>query len=639
LEQIIKKYPWLLNVKNIALLILVVSGLYYFISVSTEEAKKDLSDIFSEEKQDTTEINDVLATGYDFELVVENGKKNQLYGRVWQLESGKVEQGSDSNENIAKEIKILRIFKKDELNLIATGDEAVYNENNEELRMQGNIHIESEDGTTILETDTLIWHENSKELSCPKPVEIWIDDNHILADMMFSDKDMEKIDFLGRVSSYLTGFERENLATREGWVDWEDVKPKGERDENDLINVESEYLHYDKVRKYLECYPYIPHEIQKRYQLYLTRQEFQPEFALKFQSSFERFEGKKDTETQEGEKFIPEVAKQTGMEGFEGIFGENKLNTDKTLADKETEARKQAEAKAEELVRNRPRRASPIDEPFPGKFPERLEKQVYCWKQNKKIFSNRLDVDLKAKILKPRFDVYVWAFDVKHEIKKKHDRENEDPSKFMKAIANETTEMFGDYINMKWDTDFIEAWGGIEVRQKDKFFKSENMIYSDQLGLMQADGDVYMEQLDGAWLEREGLLEDMTDEDAKKHVKKPTEMTSDAMISFDEKDYVYMIGNVWVKQEDQNIISDEGEYSDEEDIMIFSGHVRFRNKDGERLDSDSLTIHTEDNRYIAEGTVTVRSLVPEEYEDDINQLEEEEGKTENKESQVEEKKQ
>lgn len=613
MDELIKKYPWVLTLKNTVIGLAIIAGLAYFITISASEAKKDLKDIFAEEKSDVTLVEDVLATGYDFEEVIEEGVKTQLFGKVWELESRIVEEGSDGSKSVAKEIKVLRIYKKGELNLIGVGDQAEYNKNRDELKMYGNVHVESEDGSTILNTETLIWSDakDNKQMSCPEPVELWIDDNHILADMMFSDKDLERIDFLGRVSMFNIGIERENFMTREGWIDFEDVKTEGERDPDDVINVECEYIHYDKIEKYMECYPHVPHRVKKRHRSYLKREDFKPAVPFKYQQP--------QDETKE-DGLIPESIRTTGMEGFESIFdtdGEETSSEEKDIEEKEPSENKKKEIE----LPDRELRASPVPEPFPGKFPDRLARQVYCWKQDKKIFSNRLDINLKQKMLKPRFDVYIWAFKMEKEIKKKHEKKNEAPSKTVKALAKETTEIFGDFMNVYWKTDFIDAWGGIEIRQKEKYFTSKNMVYSDELGIMQADGDVFMEQLDGEWLEREGLLEDMTDEDAKEHAKKPTEITADAMISYDDEDYVYMIGNVYIKQEDQNIVSNEGEFSDFDDLMVFWGNVKYRNKDGERLNADKLTLYTEENRYIAEGAVIARSLVPEEYEDDLREME------------------
>lgn len=625
MDDIIRKYPWIISARNSLIGLAVVLALGYFIFVSAREARKDLSNIFSEEKSQVTLVSDVLATGYDYETDDKSDGNEQLFGRVWELESGQVEESQDGRDSIAKEIKILRVFKKDVLNLLGNGDTAEYNKDRQELKMTGNVHLVSEDKTTTLDTSILIWRDIDKELSCPEPVDIWVEDNHILAEMMFSDKDMENIDFLGRVSMHIVGIDKENFMTKEGWIDYEDVRQEGDRDPDDMINVECEYMHYDKIEKRMECYPYIPHPIRKKYHFYLQREEFKSGVDLKFQGE--------DKSKEELPDYM-KIAESTGLEGFEGVV---KPDKDKTSTDKTTQpdnATKKpdsvpSDANAEETnpsdKAETPRRiASPDPEPYPGMFPDRLERQVYCWKQKKKIYSNKLDINLKDKILKPRFDVYVWAFDLKKEVQKKHDQQNENPSKMMNAVAKETTEVFGDFMDIMWKQNFMEAWGGVEIRQKDKYFTTENMVYSDVLALLQADGNVYMNQLDGEWLEREGLLEDMTDEEAMEDAKKPVEIRSDGMISYDKSDYIFMTGNVHIRQKDQNIIADEGEYSDEDDMMVLTGNVKFRSEDGERLDADKLTIYTEENKYIAEGAVKVRSLVPEEYEDDLQELDDEE---------------
>jgi len=622
MDAVIKKYPWIISAKNVLIGLIIVGALGYFVVVSAREAKKDLTDIFSEEKTDVTLVSDVLATGYDFETENENGEGIDLYGRVWELESGIVEEGEDGNESIAREIKILRIYKENELNLLGVGDEARHYKNREELKMYGNVHIVSEDDSTTLDTETLIWREAKKEMSCPEPVELWIEDNHIFAEMMFSDKDMEKIDFLGRVSMHIVGIEKENFMTKEGYIDYEDVRQEGERDPDDVINVECEYMHYDKIEKRMECYPYIPHFIRKNYHFYLKRDEFKSAVPFRYQGVDTLKENVPELEDAGKSECVTEI-EEAIIEDENPVDAVESDVQDEIVESLEEDKSDEENPPLEESTEEKSERriASPDPEPFPGMFPDRLIRQVYCWKQNKKIYSNHLDINLKKKLLKPRFDVYIWAFDMNKEIKKKHDKEGENPSKTAKAIAKETTEIFGDFMNVYWKKDFVDAWGGVEIRQKDKYFNSVNMVYTDEIGLMQADGDVYLNQIDGEWLEREGLLEDMTDEEAKEDAKKPTEIFSDGMISYDDRDYVYMIGNVHILQDDQNIISDEGEFSDKDDFMVLWGNVRYRSEDGERLNADKLTIYTEENRYIAEGTAWVRSLVPEKYEDDLEELE------------------
>jgi len=631
MEELIKKYPWIIATKNLAIGVVVLGGLVYFTIISANEAKKNLQDIFTEEKSDITLVEDVLATGYEFDEKNKLSNNRQLFSQIWELESKTVEQKADSGENIAKQIEVLKIYKEGRLNILGYGDEASYNKEREELKMTGNVRLESEDGTTKMTTDILIWRDKQKEFSCPKPVDIRIDDNHVLSDMLFGDKDMERIDFLGRVSMYVVGVEKENFLTKEGYIDLEEVKIEGERDPDDVINIECEYVHYDKTEKYMECYPYIPHTIRKKYQFYLREEEFQPLSPLKYQPRTE--EGEKKEEAQGEElKFLPEDAKSTGLEGFEDVFKNkdasgNILKESQSSNEKKSSDGKSSPEEGEETAR---RRASIDPEPFPGMFPERLKNQVYCWKQNKKIFSNRLDIELKKNLLKPRFDAYIWAFDFSKETMKKFEKQGEEPSKTLKALSKSTTEIFGDFINVFWKTDFIDSWGGVEVRQKEKLFTCENMVYSDDLGVLQADGDVFIEQFDGAWLEKEGLLEDVTDEKAKEDAKKPTKIWSDAMISYDEQDYIYMTGDVYFKQEEQNMIADEGEFSDEDDILILTGNVRYRNKDGERIDADKMTIYTEENRYIAEGTAVGRSLIPEKYEKEIKEVEKEKGESKSK---------
>ena len=583
-------------------------------------------------------VNEVVATGYAFDEKDKDTNPEQYFSQIWELESKVVEQSSETGENIAKEIKVLKVYKEGKLNLYVNGDEAIYNKDRGELRMKGHVHLESADGSTKMDTELLIWQDSQKEFSCPQPIDVWIENNHVLADMIFADKDMERIDFLGRVSMYITGIQKENLLTREGYIDLEDVKSEGKRNPDDVINVECGYMHYDKTEKSMGCYPEVPHTIHKKYQLYLREEEYQPKVPLKFQGGAAAGRDEKPEEIKPGEKYVPESAKSTGLEGFEGVFNKGLKNEKKPLtsqngvglinaAPSETKTPKQESAsKPVEVKKEEGKKASPDEEPFPGKFPDRLARQVYCWKQNKKIFSNRLDIDLKKNTMKPRFDVYIWAFNFSSEAKKKYEKQKEEPSKTIKALAKDTSEIYGDFMNVYWKTDFIEAWGGIEVRQKEKFFKCDNMVYSDELAVLQADGNVYMDQLDGKWLDREGLLEDVTDEKAKEDAKKPMEIWSDAMISYDQKHYVYMTGDVYLKQKTQNAIADEAEFSDDDDMLILKGNVRYRNKDGERIDADRMTIYTEKNLYLAEGAVEGRALIPEKYEKELKKVEEDKGK-------------
>ncbi len=250
------RYTWknqlLMGLRNFAVLGGVIVLLGYLIIISGEAAKQELEELFVEEKRTITHIDEPVVYGY------EDGAK------VWELRSEVAETEKETDSSELSRIYELILFKGGEENILIRGDHGDWDKPREKLTLTGNVVVESADGTTILFTEKLIWEERNSVLSCPVPVDFWVEDNHFIANSLYSDDDMATIDFVGDVVMFVVGLEGENFVTREGDFPIEDVE--GE-EKGDGMNVLAEYVHYDKGDRLCYCYPYIPLSIRSEHNL------------------------------------------------------------------------------------------------------------------------------------------------------------------------------------------------------------------------------------------------------------------------------------------------------------------------------------------------------------------------------------
>lgn len=249
------RYTWknqlLIGVRSFAIAAAVILVLIYLVVTSGQAAKREL-ETFVEEKKTVTIVDEPVVYGY------ENGAK------VWELRSEVARQEKETESSDLTRIYELILFKGGEENVIIRGDHGEWDKPHERLTLTGNVEVESADGTTWLDTEKLTWEEEKKVLSCPVPVDFRVEDNHIVANSLYSDDDLVTIDFIGKVEMFIVGLEGENFVTREGEFPIEEVE--GEEKSNGM-NVLASYVHYDKGDRACQCYPYIPLNVRSLHNL------------------------------------------------------------------------------------------------------------------------------------------------------------------------------------------------------------------------------------------------------------------------------------------------------------------------------------------------------------------------------------
>ncbi len=250
------RYTWknqlLITLRNFAVIGAIVLVLGYLIVISGEAARQELEELFVEEKRTITRIDEPVVYGY------EEGAK------IWELRSQVAEQEKETESSELTRIYELILFKGGEENVLIRGDQGEWDKPREKLTLFGDVEVESADGTTLLTTDRLIWEERTKTLSCPGDVDFWVEDNHIIANSLYSDDDLATIDFVGDVTMFVVGLEGENFVTREGDFPIEDIE--GEQ-RGDGMNVLAEYVHYDKGDRLCLCFSYIPLRVRNMHNL------------------------------------------------------------------------------------------------------------------------------------------------------------------------------------------------------------------------------------------------------------------------------------------------------------------------------------------------------------------------------------
>jgi len=250
------RYTWknqlLITLRNLAVAGIVILVLGYLIVVSGQAARKELKELFVEERRTITRVDEPVVYGY------EDGAK------VWELRSEIAEQEKETESSELTRIYELVLFKGGEENILIRGDQGDWDKPREKLTLSGNVMVESADGTTTLRTEKLIWEERTKTLACPVFVDFWVEDNHITSKSLYSDDDLATIDFVGDVDMFVVGLEGENFVTREGDFPIEEIE--GEK-QGDGMNVLAEYVHYDKGDRICQCYPNIPLRVRNAHNL------------------------------------------------------------------------------------------------------------------------------------------------------------------------------------------------------------------------------------------------------------------------------------------------------------------------------------------------------------------------------------
>jgi len=544
--DLFRRHPWLLGLRSGALAFAIIGGLTYLIWLSTIRSQEQLKTVFTEDRSDISEVEGLRAVGYDDK------------GKTWEVFSLKATRMSDTKQNLIEDLQELHIFKDGQINLTGQADRAEYENARKILHLYDNVSLVDREQSTKLLTNHLTWYENTEELRCPTSVDMRIEDNHIIADSLYADRDLIHMEFIGNVRMYLRGVEKPNLLTREGILDPEDAEAP-EEDNKDGLWVAAAYVQYDKETRKATCFPYIPANAKRKWKI----DEFD--------------------------------------------FPSQRLNQIDPAAG---DILQQQVDSVEEYLNSGEKKAEEIDVLFGPKIPEplieRRDRQVFAWQKTKRLFSDRLDIDMKAKRLDPRRDVLFFAESLE-------DRVQSDAKKAAKAIAKETTSLYGEQMRVYWKTGLVEAWDGVEAVQKDKRLTADYIINQDKIGVMQADGHVVIHQASGDWMASAGLLDDVTEEKARTDARKPTTIYCDAAMSYTEPGYLYCVGNVKVVQVEQRAWADIGEYHDTDEWLTLTGHVDYSNSKGEQIDADELKMFMDIERYeIYQGRKVVLEM-PEKY--------------------------
>ncbi len=583
---------------------LAIFGLIgWLIWVSTLKAAEVKEKTFGEgEDFEKTEIDQPIAYGY---------REGAL---LWRMTGLKAIEIKETQKSTVNRIYRMTFYKEGEPNLHASGDTGYWDKSREKLILRGNVVCESEDGTTILRTEEMIWYEKTENIKCPKPIDLWVEDNHITADALFSDKDLVVLDFVSNVKLFVVGLEGESFITKEEVFPVETVEERKKAKKG--LTVECEYLFYNKDTKYIRCYPNVPKTVVSKYRLGGSTQV--PQYDLAVDPDTGRIQWKQ-IPTDPGDKFTEstfEIKDGNELENFEvEDIGESlgweepggMTEAERIQLESETEAPDDSGVESgggigQMLIQ------SP-DEYVPGRIFAHQEKK------RKKIWCDFMEIFLDEKKIKSRGDVRFEARDLK-------DEERPPRGKVGKAIQSSYTWVDANYMNYFWDDEIVDAWGDVHGWQDEKDFSSANMTYSDILGIMVLFEDVVVKQIAGMWLEEHEILEDIEDEDARDDAQKPTTVFSNTALSYTESDWSFGWGDVLFEQKEQKIRGRRVEYDDSSETMVMYEDVQFKNEDGEWMLADKLTMDFYLEQYIVEGAQSqVRMLVPEEYRDDLDEWE------------------
>ncbi|MFH1676361.1 MAG: LPS export ABC transporter periplasmic protein LptC [bacterium] len=246
---------------------------------------------------------------------------------------------------------------------------------------------------------------------------------------------------------------------------------------------------------------------------------------------------------------------------------------------------------------------------------------VFCYRKNKKFWCEQLKINLGDHKMNATGHVDARFSNLKEASK-------EPPkSKAGKAVQESPTQIIGNYLVHNWETNVSEGYGRILAMQPEKDIEADNVIYYEDSDVIHAWGDVIVHQFGGEWLVKSGAIEDIKDKRAKEDARKPSVITSDAMLSYNKR-VSWAVGDVVFRQEKQTIKSDRAQYEDGTEILVMAGKVKYDSKDGEHISSALLTMDLYVEEYIAEGNVIARNKTPEEYRKNISEQREKEPKPE-----------
>lgn len=661
------RYQFLQGLKNIAILGAITILLIYLIIISSQAAKKKMETIVSQEKSEISQIDEPVVYGY------ENGAK------IWELRSEVARQDKRTESSELTRIYQLILYKGGDENVIIRGDQGTWDKQHEQLILTSNVQVESADGTTTLTTDHLIWQEESKTLSCPAPVDFWVENNHILANSLYSSDDLATIDFIGNVRMFAIGLKGENFITREGDLPIEAIEGEPE---GDGIYVISEYMHYDKAEKKCNCLPAIPYKIRVKYNIDeqgLPLKKENPEFImnpaglLKDPHYIEALQKSIQTMdlTPEQQDFLAGKTnvltieeqterKSTGFEDLRALAGKIKKGPGATSSEplvpgQETAIPGQTSPTGPSSMPGSVPPSVPnlhkipesdskvvLSEPnysriqgwtiSPGLKGELFENdqgfdpqneirkgKVFCYRNEKKIWCEEVNIDLGEHFIHALRNVDARFLHL--------EQKNRKPAETAagKAIQKSPTQMIGNYLSSNWKKNITEGWGRILIVQEEKDIECDNVIYYEDSDAIHAWGNVIARQYSGRWWETSGAIEDVKEKRAKEDVKKPSVIVANALLSYNNK-VTWAFGDVVFRQEKQTISADRAQYEDSTEILVMAGSVNYESTEGEKIQCALLTMDLQLEQYIAEGSAIARNKIPEEYKKNLEEFKKDEKK-------------
>lgn len=662
------RYTWknqlLLGLKNFAVIGGAIVLLSYLVIISDRAAKEELEGMFVDKTSEITSIAEPVVYGY------EDGAK------IWELRSQSAEEESETESSDLTRIYELILFKGGDENILIRGDKGHWDKPHEKLTMNGNVEVESADGTTFLDTEVLIWEEQSKTLICPEFVDFWVEDNHVIANSLYSADDLATIDFIGDVEMFVVGLEGENFVTREGDFPIEDIEDERE---SDGMYVLAKFVHYDKGDKLADCYPVIPLEIQNKYSIdHEGRQKLEENYANsrnmiqwlsnpEYVDALQRSISEMDLTDQEmaflkgdinslEQQWNADTSSPAGDETDEssnpmGVnlgsgFSSGPVFTGDAAELPNPDAGSQAAelpgliietdlpiipARDPEVIYTTqdydyitdweisPNLEAELYENDPGFDPheEYRDGLVFCYRFDRKMWAEEIHIDLGDHIIDA-------LRHVDGRFRNLEDKDREPPEgRAARHIQKSPTQMISNYLRHNWRDNVTEGYGRVLALQDQKDTEADNIVYYEDSDMMQAWGNVITHQFSGNWWRESGALEDIDDDRAREDVQNPSTMTSDALLSY-SNNVTWAFGNVVFRQEKQTVFADRGQYEEETEILVMAGNVDYSNEDGELLSCALLTMDTKYDEYIAEGAAIARNIVPDEYRDNLDEFKKDE---------------
>jgi len=240
------------------------------------------------------------------------------------------------------------------------------------------------------------------------------------------------------------------------------------------------------------------------------------------------------------------------------------------------------------------------------------EGQIFCYGENKNIWCEELFIDLgkhKAEALR--------RVDARFRNLRQRNREPAE-SRVGKAIESSPTQIIGNYLVYNWSDRITEAYGRVLAIQPEKDVEADNVIYYEESDAIHAWGDVIVHQYSGRWWESSGALEEITVERLREEIRKPSVLTADAVLAYNER-VSWAFGNVVFRQTGQIVSGERAQYEDANEILVLAGKVNYSSEKGEKLQCALLTMDLRLEEYIAEGGAIARTIVPEEYREDLKE--------------------